>query len=346
MAVFLSTDFTGTFPNLVPGGCTYYRCFLPMSVTGNRHLGTPVFDPMRGFGVKDTYNTGLFGFKTVMLKLVMARWTPKQIELAQKLGQRIIIDIDDYYQGLTPANRAYEITHPELNKKTNRDHYEKAIMAADIVTVSTPFLLDYYQQRRNNVVMVRNGVNMRQFTHITHKDRKPIFGWAGSTDYRNNDLEQLRDWLPDFLEEHNLKFHHAGHLDSAPSFAEITGINPHRVTTSPLVPITQYADGFRFDIGIVPLNNIPFNEAKSNIKGLEYAAAGIPFVASDLPEYRLLAEDGIGVIATTAEEWHTAATQHLDYHYRKRAAKRALDLLPQKWTIEQRAGEWANVLRD
>lgn len=317
-----------------------------MAVTGNRHLGTPVFDPMRGFGVKDTYNTGLFGFDTVVLKLIMSRWTPKQIELAQKLGQRIIVDIDDYYQGLTPANKAYEITHPEQNKKTNREHYEKVIAAADLITVSTPFLLDYYSNLYPNVRMIRNGVNMAQFKPVTQRERKPVFGWAGSTEYRNNDLEQLREWLPDFLEEHNLKFHHAGHLESAPSLAEITGISSRRITTSPLVPITGYAAGFKFDIGIVPLNNIPFNEAKSNIKGLEYSAAGIPFIASDLPEYRLLAEDGVGVLATTAEEWRTAATAFLDYHYRKRTAKRALETLPNRWTIEARAKEWYDLLRN
>lgn len=343
---FLSTDFNGVFPHLIPGGCTYYRCYLPMVVTGNRHLGPAVFDPMRGFGVKDTYSTGLFGFKTVMLKLVMDRWTPKQIELAQNLGQRVIVDVDDYYEGLTEANKAFDITHPEKNKRTNRDNYAKVIEAANIVTVSTPFLLDHHSKTHPNVLMIRNGVNMQQFTPIKHYQKKPVFGWTGATNYRNNDLEQLRDWLPDFLEEHNLKFHHAGHTTDSPSFAEIVGINPRRVTTSPLVPITEYANGFKFDIGLVPLNNIPFNEAKSNIKGLEYSAAGIPFIASDLPEYRLLAEDGVGILANEAEEWRTAAKTLLDFHYRQQYAARGLAVVRANWSIEARSGEWNGLLRD
>jgi len=301
------------------------------------------WDPMRGFGIRDTESTGVFGFSTVVLKLIMDRWTPKQIEIAQSLGQRIIVDIDDHYEGLTPANAAYDITHPDSNKRTNREIYKKVIAAADVVTVSTPFLRDYHQAQRDNVYLVRNGVNTRQFHRRPLNSGKPIIGWTGATSFRNSDLEQLRDWLPAFLDENDLMFHHAGHSDQAPAFHDITGVNPHRMRTSPLLPITHYPDAFQFDIGIVPLSDIPFNHAKSNIKGLEYAANGIPFIASDLPEYRLLHEDGVGHLAITADDWRQQATYLLDYNNRKQESSRIRDTVSRNWSIEARAEEWSNV---
>jgi len=342
---FVTTDYNGKFPYIVPGGCAYYRCLLPMSVAGLKaRMGMPAWDPKQGFGVKETHNTGIFGFTTVVLKLIMNRWTPKQIELAQALGQTIIVDLDDYHEALTPANAAYDATDPEKNKVANRDFYQQVIEAADMVTVSTPFLYDIYSQQRDNVYMIRNGVSITQFTRIKHRSQKPVFGWTGATNYRNNDLEQLREWLPDFLEEHDLYFHHAGHQDNTPSFAEVTGIATHRVMTSPLTPINDYASGFKFDVGIVPLNDIPFNHAKSNIKGLEYMAAGIPFIASDLPEYRVLHESGVGVLATTADEWREAASRFLDYKTRKQAAGAGWATVSKDWSIEARAKEWNTVL--
>lgn len=341
---FISSDF-GVSPTgvLTPGGCGYYRCILPMLVCGQRaHAGRIAWDPIRGFGIRDTDTTGVFGFSTIMLKLIMDRWTPKQIELAKNLGQRIIVDVDDYFEGLTPANKAYDVTHPELNKRTNRDNYERVIAAADIITVSTPFLRDRYNSEHGNVIMVRNGVNVSQFPKRS-QNTKPVIGWTGATSYRNNDLEQLREWLPDFLEEHDLMFHHAGHSDDAPSFVDVTGVNPNRVRTTPILPIHDYPSGFQFDIGIVPLNDIPFNVAKSNIKGLEYAASGIPFVASDLPEYRLLHEDGIGHIARTSKDWVQQMTYLLDYKTRKIEGARIRDAASQRWSIEARAGEWRDV---
>jgi O-antigen biosynthesis protein len=346
MAVaFLTRDFNGKFPNLTPAGCAYYRCLLPMTVANKQaRMGMPAWDSNKGFGVMNTETTGVFGFDTVVLKLIMDRWTPKQIELAQALGQRIIIDIDDFHEGLTPANKAYDLTNPEKNKKSNREHYRQTIEMADMIVVSTPFLQDHYSKQRDNVHLIRNGVSSAQFTRKKHRSTKPVIGWAGAVNYRNNDLEQLTAWLPDFLEKHDLMFHHAGHDPNAPSFADISGINPSRLTTSPLTLIGDYAKGFKFDIGIVPLNDIPFNYAKSNIKGLEYVASGIPFIASDLPEYRLLHENGVGRIATTAKEWEGHMQELLTYRVRKQEAARSYGVVASSWTIEARAEEWAKIL--
>jgi glycosyltransferase involved in cell wall biosynthesis len=341
---FLTRDWTVPPPfNAEPGGCAYYRCYLPMVVCGHRgRMGLPVFNSAHGFGVIEDGNIGAYGLDLVVLKLIMDRGLPAQIRLAQQnVRQKIIIDIDDFFDGLTPANRAYQITDPETNKAFNRDHYRKAIEIADAVTVSTPFLYDYYSCMRGNVYLIRNGVNMQQFTQRVHRPGKPVIGWAGSIAFRNNDLEQLREWLPDLLEKHDLMFYHLG--DTGKHICDIAGIPENRLITSPLCTIRQYAQWLQFDIGIVPLNDIPFNVAKSNIKGLEYAAAGIPFVASDMPEYRLLHETGVGTIASTPEEWTLAVERLLDHRERKKEAHRARTALLQHWTIEHRASEWHDL---
>lgn len=343
MIAFICGDFTVRGTTLIPGGCGYYRCILPMLASQQRAVaGRLAWDPIRGFGIRETETTGVFNFKTVVLKLIMNRWTPKQIEIAQSLGQRVIVDVDDFYEGLTEANAAFQETHPDHNKITNRENYGRVIAAANTVTVSTPFLLDHHSQNHPDVRMVRNGVNMNQFTRVT-QNRRPVLGWTGSIKYRNNDLEQMREWLPDFLEEHDLMIHHAGHSPDSPTFQDVTGVNADRVRTSPAVPITDYATSFQFDIGLVPLNDIPFNHAKSNIKGLEYAANGIPFVASDLPEYRLLHEDGVGAIARTPEDWVNALTTLLPLAYRQKTAARQYQIVGERWSIDARAQEWQEV---
>lgn len=345
MAVgFLTRDFNGVFPDIIPGGCSYYRCFLPMTVAGQRaKLGMPVFDPIRGFGVKDQGDTGIFGFGTIVLKLIMDRPTAKQIQLAQNLGQRVIVDVDDFYEGIPESNRAFEVTHPDRNKWTNRENYQRVIAAADTVTVSTPFLLEHHSRTHSDVRLIRNGVDMNHFKTRKRPNRKPIIGWAGAVSYRGGDLETLRDWLPGFLDEHDLKFHHAGHTHDAASFADVSGIDPDRLRTSPLVTIDKYPSGFVFDIGIVPLSDIPFNYAKSNIKGLEYAAAGIPYVAAAAPEYVVLENDSCGRTAVTSEDWVREMTRLLDRGEWQRDAQMNRDTVSQRWSIEARTGEWVGL---
>ena len=69
----------------------------------------------------------------------------------------------------------------------------------------------------------------------------------------------------------------------------------------------QYAQNFLFDVGVVQLqHDAEFNAAKSFIKGLEYSAAGLPFVAAPAPEYvRFNEEQGVGFIAydNKAKHW-------------------------------------------
>ena len=80
---FVTRDYNGTFPNIIPAGCAFYRCLLPMSVCGQKaRMGMPAWDPAKGFGIRETENTAIFGFKTIVLKLIMDRWAPNQIDIA------------------------------------------------------------------------------------------------------------------------------------------------------------------------------------------------------------------------------------------------------------------------
>lgn len=328
---------------LRPSGCSYYRCLLPKNTL--RHadtaFGPPAFAAEHGFGVRINKSVARFGFDVVVMKILMHRWVPWQIKRAQELGQIIVVDVDDYYPGLHKANLAYDITDPEKNKVANRDHYQAVIMAADWVTVTTPFLLEYYSQLRDNVVMIRNGINPNQFEKRDVKNRKPVLGWAGALHWRSNDLEGLNDWLPGFLDEHDLMFHHAGHVPEAPEFRVSVEIPKGRLIKSPMMPLHMYAQMLTFDIGCVFLSEIDFNRAKSTIKGLEYAASNIPFVAQALPEYELLAEQGVGRVARTADDWVRHLTELLDYKTRKREAAIQRNLTIKDHSIQARAHEWA-----
>jgi glycosyltransferase involved in cell wall biosynthesis len=62
-----------------------------------------------------------------------------------------------------------------------------------------------------------------------------------------------------------------------------------------------------FDIGIVPLARNLMNECKSHLKGLEYAACGIPVIASPSESYRWWVEPGVnGFLADKPKQWTDA----------------------------------------
>lgn len=57
----------------------------------------------------------------------------------------------------------------------------------------------------------------------------------------------------------------------------------------------------RISVGLTPYTRSPFNDASFPLKTLEYLAAGIPVVSTDLPASRWLATDHVRIAPTSAE---------------------------------------------
>lgn len=192
--------------------------------------------------------------------------------------------------------------------------------------------------------MVRNGIDIGRWNRRKDRgSRNPVVGWVGATPWRSNDLETLAPFFGGILSKNNLKFHHSGHTQNAPMAHEQLEIDPRVCTMEPMRPILGYPKMFeRIDIGIVPLSDVPFNHAKSYIKGLEYTAAGVPFVASDTPEYRFLAEHGVGRVASSPDEWEHHISELCNPKKRKDEALKNLNNVAQ-FTMKQTGSDWNEV---
>jgi len=99
------------------------------------------------------------------------------------------------------------------------------------------------------------------------------------------------------------------------------------------------------DVGIVPLRVTPFNQAKSYIKGLEYAAAGVPFVAQKIDAYDDLYSQGIGRIAKRPYEWVKQLKALTDYKLREEESAKNHELV---WNndIKHGAAQWIDILEN
>lgn len=350
---YLTNDWVwGTDP-LQPNGCAWYRCVLPGIELEKRGwitgVGVPCFSEKDGFGIISDDTRGIHGWDVIVLKLLMDRGTLLSIDYAKDLGQKIVVDVDDFFDGLDPSNRAYTVTDPKKNPNDNRDIHSEIINKADAVITSTPFLYNYYSQKRKNVFMVRNGIDHKRYKDIRHYRRsyqKPKIGWVGATHWRSGDLEILSPFMNDLLIENKAKFHHSGHSPGAPMVKDLIKIEDKLFSKSGMMPIGQYPILFDpIDVGVAPLKDIPFNEAKSFIKGLEYAAASVPFVASPLPEYKYLKDSGVGITASTEEEWKENLKRLLDPKERSKEISKNFSNL-NNFTMEKRGNEWIEIMSE
>ena len=348
-AAFLTLDWAwGTDP-LQPNGCAWYRCKLPMEQLQENHewicgMGFPGISDEFGLGLLVNNQKAVHGFGIVVLKLIMHKKVADFMDRAKELGQKIVVDIDDHFHGLSESNMAYRATDPSRNPEQNRDHYFRIIENSDAIITSTPFLADFHAARHENVHMIRNGIDIGRWSRRKDSSgRNPVVGWVGATPWRSNDLETLAPFFSKILRKNNMRFHHAGHTVNAPMAHDQLEIDPRMCTAEPMRPILDYPKMFeRIDVGIVPLSDVPFNRAKSYIKGLEYAAAGIPFVAAKAPEYVFLAENGVGRVAGSAEEWEHHIGELSDPKKRKSDVAKNLENLTQ-FSMSKTGEHWNRV---
>lgn len=260
----------------------------------------------------------------ILMQRMMNDGIADHIRASQAQGIKIINDIDDWYWGLSPANDAFYHNHPKNNPKVNYNHYRAIISRSDLVISSTPYLASRVSDFcRAPIVVSKNTVDLARFTPRKHTDTdQPTVGWVGSTKHRSGDLELLRGIFPSFLRTESIRLFHGGAMPKAPTFASRVGVLDGEVRTMPLVPHEKYPELMVMDIGIVPLTNMPFNRCKSDIKGLEYAAAGVPFIASNLDAYIELQHDlGVGRIAKKAVNWTKHIKELSDYKTRQEEAE-------------------------
>lgn len=247
----------------------------------------------------------------LFLQRLMHDGLDETIKSARRSGQIVINDIDDWYWGLDPRNQAYMASHPKYNPKENTHFYWKNVMASSVVTVSTPYIKDKVRERgyKGEIVLLPNTIDVGRFTPVKQRDI-PTFGWVGSTGHRSGDLELLSGIFPKYLNDGTIRLHHSGDGPDSPKFADILRLDHSSVSTSPRSNTADYPSLLTMDVGLVPLRECGFNQAKSDIKGLEYAAAGIPFIASRSDSYSQLHSDwdgeGFLIVSKKPKEWFRA----------------------------------------
>ena len=346
-AAFITGDYALNAPTPEPNGCAYYRLALPsrelQKLDWDTAMGLPRVHPERGIGVAHE-DGAFFGFDVSVFKLLMHETVPQLMRLMQQRGEKIVVDIDDFHFGLDPENIASRQTDPNKNAESNRMFFEMGIRQADLVITSTEFLANFYEARCRRVRLVRNALDVERYDMVQQVER-PVFGWVGGTLWRSRDIEMLRDWLPAFVDEHKVGVHHSGHIpNDTRHFAVRAGLR--RVQTTPMSLVSQYPTLLQhFHVGLVPLRLNDFNQSKSYLKGLEYAAAGVPFIATPSEEYKILYSRGVGRLAATPDEWRDHATELLDPEVRRDEAERQRGIVEREFNINTRGPEWDSALR-
>jgi glycosyltransferase involved in cell wall biosynthesis len=254
-------------------------------------------------------------------------------------GRPLVYEVDDDLFGVAPTNRkAFEFfQRPNIRKNMTEN-----VRVARGVVVSTEALAEVYGQYNPNTRVVPNSIPAAILDHDPGQrtDGMITVGWAGSGTHEM-DFDEVRDQLRQFLGRNKqVEFHVMG-----TDYGRWMGLPQQQLRFTPWVPdVPTYHRTVDFHIGIAPLRAHTFNRSKSYIKALEYAALGIPIIASDFGPYSDFVIDGVtGFLINRTHEWGRRLRELTnDPAMRAEMGVKAREHARQ-FTIEENTSRWATT---
>lgn len=256
--------------------CGMIRLVQPL-LSGRKHWeqGTIVFDAEWFLGKIDI--TGGKGQVWVLQRTCLL--PDRFLKDAQTQGTRIVHDCDDLLWEIPPDNSNYRIITDERLQAMFR-----RMAMSDCVTVSTEPIQTNLKKRGISAFVLPNCLVRQEWEGFEPKRRagsRPRVGWAGQANVHKADTAILDKIIEGLKDEVEWVF-----LGEAPGNALAKGIFSE---TFSMVDLSQYPKklaSLNLDLALAPLVPHAFNEAKSDIRILQYGILGYPVIGTDIYPYQ------------------------------------------------------------
>jgi len=307
-----------------------------VEVTITRGL-TTTMRPSSGGGEPVVTDVDAQGADVVVLQLPKTAQMLQCMQVLQDQGVAVVVEMDDLLAGVAYGSLAYGAL---VREGMGRQALQCA-RAADLVTTTTPALLQEYAPHGRGVV-VPNAIPRRIAALPPAYERTPdvvTVGWSGSVMGHPYDLQEMGSGLQQALDNTSGRSRFLILGQKADARDRL------RLAEEPVeVPWIHDVDGYTtavgevFDIGVAPLRIDRFNTCKSWLKNLEYAARGVFCVRSPSAEYERL---GLGRRAKAPKDWAKALTTAIkDPDLRREQAARDRAVVLEKHLTEHTAPQW------
>jgi hypothetical protein len=217
------------------------------------------------------------------------------------------------------------------------------LASADLITSPVQKLLDFYQQFGSRDVktgIVHNALNFDLYPEgeFIPKDKKKgeiRIGWQGGISHLG-DWEEIKEPMARVLADYpEVTLHIMGsyYRNQFKDFED-------RITRYPWYPFKAYTYRLKtlgLDGAIIPLEDKPFNEYKSEVKFTEFTALGVPSVVKNMLPYSLVVNEKNSYPYKNKEEFEVKFREMLEDIKSGKAQNKVIE--GKKWVKEERSLE-------
>lgn len=281
---------------------------------------------------------------------VPAEFVDAVISTCRERGVRLVIDLDDDLLSPTSRDRLLDGGYEEAEL----DGLQRIVAAADAVVVSTDELASRVGDAAREVHVVPNRLSPDVWTAEVESvpTRRPSTAvrvlYMGSATHAD-DIALVRSVFDGRTTRYGstIELDVAGVLDDDEGWFTRLDV-PRGERSYDRFSTWLRRRRRRWDIGIAPLAKTPFNDAKSDLKFLEYTALGLPTVASADSPYAGADAHGAVLVENDPEAWAAAIEELADFPGRRRdavAASTEYLEAERMLTTEDSLADWWSALR-
>lgn len=330
-----------------PHGCSYIRLLQPYShpsIAEKLTVSTGDVLPHDGADVAIVERLWLPGLRVEHAEHLL--------ELLAQRGVRMIYTLDDNLLDLN--NQPGIKNFPTVEQKQIIRLFAQE---ADKVIVSTVPLAERMNRFNPNVIPIANQLDEQLFERRPRKDAgqdKVTFGYMGTLSHLEDllmILAPLRRVLNRFSDRVRFEIVGIAEPDRMKPLFDGLPVRYHRLNRKEIeYPgfVQWIQENISWDFAIAPLADTAFNQAKSDLKVLDYGILGIPGIFSRTPSYRDTVqheENGL-CVANEDAAWEEAISLMIeDRPLRQRCADKVAEQVWNSRTLAQHAHEWLDAVK-
>jgi hypothetical protein len=305
-------------------------------------MGIPTTVRPTADGGSEVVDVDTGGADVVVLQLPKTDAMLQTIRVLKAKGVAVVVEGDDLLSGVPYGHMG----HGGLVRAGMARLFLECSREADLVTTSTPALLEEYAAHGRGVV-VPNAVHrsVAELPPAYEREAEGVtVGWTGSVYGHPYDLQEMGSGLRQALDRGRgrARFVVIGQKGEA---RERLGLAEEPEEIYWLKDTYAYLQlmGETFDVGVAPLRPDRFNECKSWLKPLEYSARGVFCVRARTAEYERL---GLGAPARAPKDWAKWITTGIENADRRRElAAAAREKVLAGHLTEHTAEQWITAWR-
>ncbi|MGA7800093.1 MAG: FkbM family methyltransferase [Gammaproteobacteria bacterium] len=246
-------------------------------------------------------------------------------------GAFVTFGQDDLMTALPAKNPLRSTIYKDIKKRLR-----ECLSLCDRLIVTTEALGHHFRSYIGDIRIVPNRLDHR-WADLEVRRRvgdRPRIGWVGALQH-GGDLQLLDQVVRETAREVDWVFMGMCPEPIRPYVAEFHGPVPYDDYPTALAALG-------LDIAVAPLEYNSFNEAKSNLRLLEYGVLGCPVICTDIEPYR---NAPVTRVANTASAWINAIRDRVhDLDAAEQEGVQLREWVRSQWMLDDHLDEWMEAL--